>query len=189
LNGPDSIFIEEQISEENFAEIVNARQQMVYNTALGIVQNEEDAEDVTQEVFIKVYEGLKDFRKEAKISTWIYRITITTALDFEKQKKRQKRGGLLQRVFGNNEADEKPDFNHPGVALDKKEDVAILFLAIKKLPEKQKAAFLLHKIEGLTNNEIAEILSVSLQAVESLQVRAKNNLRNYLKEYYEKHFN
>jgi RNA polymerase sigma-70 factor (ECF subfamily) len=75
------------------------------------------------------------------------------------------------------------------VALDKKEDAAVLFLAIKKLPEKQKTAFLLHKIESLTNNEIAEILSISLQAAESLQVRAKNNLRKYLKEYYEKHFN
>ena len=188
MNGHDSIFMEEQISKENFADIVNDRQQMVYNTALGIVQNEEDAEDVTQEVFVKVYEGLNDFRREAKISTWIYRITITTALDFEKQKNRQKRGGLLKRVFGGKEADAKPDFYHPGVALDKKEDAAVLFLAMKKLPEKQKTAFLLHKIEGLTNNEIAEILSISLQAAESLQVRAKSNLRNYLKEYYEKHF-
>lgn len=189
MNGHERIFTEEQMSEENFADIVNARQQMVYNTALGIVQNEEDAEDVTQEVFVKVYEGLKDFRREASISTWVYRITITTALDFEKQKKRQKRGGLLQRVFGNKEADEAPDFYHPGIALDKKEDAAVLFLAIKKLPEKQRTAFVLHKIEGLTNNEIAEILTISLQAAESLQVRAKNNLRNYLKEYYEKHFN
>ena len=177
-----------QNGEENFARIVNDRQQMVYNTTLGIVQNEEDAEDITQEVFLKVYEGLKDFRREASLSTWIYRITITTALDFEKQKKRHKRGGLLQRVFGSREADETPDFNHPGVTLDKKEDAAVLFLAIKKLPEKQRTAFLLHKIEGLTNSEIGEILTISLQAAESLQIRAKNNLRNYLKEYYEKHF-
>ena len=181
--------MDEQIRKENFADIVSARQQMVYNTALGIVQNEEDAEDVTQEVFVKIYEGLNKFRGESSISTWIYRITITTSLDFEKQKSRQKRGGLLRRVLGSREADEMPDFHHPGIALDKKEDAAVLFLAIKKLPEKQKTAFLLHKIEGLTNNEIAEILSISLQATESLQVRAKNNLRNTLKEYYEKHFN
>ena len=182
-------FIEsKQFAEDDFADIVSERQQMVYNTALGIVQNEEDAEDITQEVFLKVYEGLKNFRQKSSISTWIYRITITTALDFEKQKKRHKRGGLLQRVFGSREADETPDFNHPGVTLDKKEDAAVLFLAIKKLPEKQRTAFLLHKIEGLTNSEIGEILTISLQAAESLQIRAKNNLRNYLKEYYEKHF-
>ncbi len=177
-----------QNAEENFASIVNYRQQMVYNTALGIVQNEEDAEDITQEVFLKIYEGLQNFRNESSLSTWIYRITITTSLDFEKQKKRQKRGGLMQRVFGFNEATEKPDFFHPGVALDKKEDAAVLFMAIKKLPEKQRTAFILHKIEGLTNNDIASMMDSTLLAVESLQVRAKNNLRNYLKDYYEKYF-
>lgn len=178
-----------QHSEDDFAGIVNSRQQMVYNTALGIVQNEEDAEDVTQEVFLKVFDGLKLFRHEASLSTWIYRITITTALDFEKQKKRQKRGGLMQRVFGYTEVDEKPDFFHPGVALDKKEDASVLFMAIKKLPEKQRTAFVLHKVEGLTNNEIAVIMETTLLAVESLQVRAKNNLRNHLQDYYKKHFN
>ena len=177
-----------QNGEENFARIVNDRQQMVYNTALVIVQNEEDAEDVTQEVFVKVYERLNDFRREASLSTWIYRITITTALDFEKQKKRQKRGGLMQRVVGFKEAVEKPDFFHPGVALDKKEDASVLFMAIKKLPQKQRTAFLLHKVEGLTNNDIAGIMETTLLAVESLQVRAKNNLRNLLKDYYEKYF-
>ena len=178
-----------QYAEDDFAHIVNERQQMVYNTALGIVQNEEDAADITQEVFLKVYEGLKNFRQESSLSTWIYRITITTALDFEKQKKRYKRGGLLQRVFGNAEVDEKPDFFHPGVALDKKEDASVLFMAMKKLPEKQRTAFLLHKVEGLTNNEIAGIMDTTLLAVESLQVRAKNNLRTHLKAYYKKHFN
>ena len=178
-----------QYADEDFADIVSVCQQMVYNTALGIVQNEEDAEDVTQEVFLKVYEGLKSFRNESSLSTWIYRITITTSLDFEKQKKRQKRGGLMQRVFGYGETEEKPDFFHPGVALDKKEDAAVLFMAMRKLPEKQRTAFLLHKMEGLTNKEIAAVMKTSLLAVESLQVRAKNNLRNYLKDYYKKHFN
>lgn len=178
-----------QYAEDDFADIVTERQQMVYNTALGIVQNEEDAEDITQEVFLKVYDGLKNFRAEASLSTWIYRITITTSLDFEKQKKRQKRGGLMKRVFGYKEAVEKPDFFHPGAALDKKEDASVLFMAMKKLSEKQRTAFLLHKLEGLTNNEIALIMDTTLLAVESLQVRAKSNLRGYLKVYYEKHFN
>ena len=178
-----------QYAEDDFADIVTERQQMVYNSALGIVQNEEDAEDITQEVFLKVYEGLKSFRNESSLSTWIYRITITTSLDFEKQKKRHKRGGLMQRVFGYAEADAKPDFFHPGVVLDNKEDASVLFMAMRKLPEKQRTAFLLHKIEGLTNKEIAAVMKTSLLAVESLQVRAKNNLRNHLKEYYKKHFN
>ncbi len=187
MKGKD-IGIIEHDKELSFADIVNTRGQMVYNTALGIVQNEEDAEDITQEVFIKVYQRINDFRQEANLSTWIYRITITTALDFEKQKKRHKRGGLLQRVFGSSEAENAPQFDHPGVELDKKEDAAVLFHAIKKLPDNQRTAFLLHKTEGLTNVEVAAVLSISLQAAEALQVRAKNNLRNYLKEYYEKHY-
>lgn len=161
---------------------------MVYNTALGIVQNEQDAEDITQEVFVKVFERLDEFRGEANLSTWIYRITVTTSLDFEKQKKRQKRGGFLKRVFSDDAADESPDFDHPGVTLDKKDDAKVLFAAISKLPDNQKAAFILNRIEGLTNREIADVLKISLQAAESLQIRAKNNLRSTLKEYYEKHF-
>ena len=188
MNGTKTTTINEPQAEQSFADIVNSRQRVVYNTALGIVQNEEDAEDVTQEVFVKVYERLKDFRAEAALSTWIYRITVTTALDLEKQKRRQKRGGTLRRVFGTVEAEELPVFDHPGVALDKKEDAAVLFRAIKKLPGNQRVAFLLHKTEGLTNNEVAEILNISLQAAEALQVRARNNLRTMLKEYYEKHF-
>jgi RNA polymerase sigma factor (sigma-70 family) len=188
LKGQDSIEIIEKDNDLSFADIVNTRQKMVYNTALGIVQNEGDAEDITQEVFLKVFEKLDTFRREANLSTWIYRITVTTALDFEKQKKRQKRGGLLKRVFGTGDADELPDFDHPGVALDKKEDAAVLFKAVNKLPEKQKIAFLLHRTEGLTNNEVANVLNISLQAAESLQVRAKNNLKNLLQDYYEKHY-
>ena len=188
MKGNDSIGIIEQDTELSFADIVNTRGRMVYNTALGIVQNEADAEDITQEVFIKVFERLKDFRQEANLSTWIYRITVTTSLDFEKQKKRQKRGGLLQRVFGTAEAEDAPQFDHPGVELDKKEDAAVLFKAVNKLPDNQRVAFLLHKTEGLTNSEVAAVLNISLQAAEALQVRAKNNLRNLLKDYYEKHF-
>lgn len=161
---------------------------MVFNTALGIVQNEEDADDVAQEVFIKIFKTLKDFRGEANLSTWIYRITVTTALDLEKEKKRQKRGGLLKRVFGGGEEETVPDFHHPGVAMDKKEDAAVLFKAIRKLPESQRTAFILHKMEGLTNNRVAEIMGISLLAAESLQVRAKNNLRKYLQDYYTKHY-
>ncbi|MEJ7610288.1 MAG: RNA polymerase sigma factor [Ferruginibacter sp.] len=173
---------------ENFTGIVNSRQRMVYNTALGIVQNAEDAEDVTQEVFIKVYEKLKDFRHEADLSTWIYRITVTTALDLEQQKSRQKRGGLLKRVFGMSEAEDTPQFDHPGVLLDKKEDAAVLFRAIRKLPTSQRVAFLLHKTEGLSNSEVAAVLEISLQAAESLQARARENLRKQLAEYYTKHY-
>lgn len=168
-----------------FTDIVEQCQVMVYNAALSIVQNETDAEDVTQEVFIGVYEELKAFREDAKLSTWIYRITINKALDFEKRKKRQKHGGLLKRIFRVSEEDEPVSFYHPGAQLDNKEKAAVLFKALKKLPQNQQVAFTLHKIEGLAYKEVAEIMNTSLYAVESLIARAKTGLKKILEDYYQ----
>lgn len=174
-----------EIVRESFEDIVTTWQDMVYNTALSIVQQEEDAEDITQEVFVKVYEQQKNFRQEAQFSTWIYRITINAALDAEKKKSRAKHGGLLKRMFSISENEEPAHFNHPGVLMDKKEHAAMLFKALKKLPEKQRLVFTLKKMEGLSNNEIAEILKTTNTAIESLMARAILNLRKLLKVYYE----
>ncbi|RYY48355.1 MAG: RNA polymerase sigma factor [Chitinophagaceae bacterium] len=158
---------------------------MVYNAALNIVQNDADAEDITQEVFIEVYEGLEGFREEAQLNTWIYRITVNKALDFQRKKKRQKHGGLLKRIFSVKEEEEPATFNHPGAQLDNKERAALLFQALKKLPENQQVAFTLHKLEGLAYREVAEIMEMSLNAVESLIARARMNLKKALTQYYE----
>ena len=77
--------------EAAFKEIVESSQGLVYNTALGIVQNPEDAEDVTQEVFVQLYESIKSFKGESKLSTWLYRITVSKAMDHLRKKKRKKR--------------------------------------------------------------------------------------------------
>jgi RNA polymerase sigma-70 factor (ECF subfamily) len=79
-------------------------------------------------------------------------------------------------------------FYHPGTQLENKEQSAILFKAIDQLPEKQKSAFILHKIEGLSYNEIADILNTSLSSVESLLFRAKQNLQQSLSEYYKNNY-
>ncbi|CAN5834014.1 RNA polymerase sigma factor [soil metagenome] len=167
--------------------VVEHWQHMIYNTALSIVQNEEDAEDITQDVFVSLYEKIGDFREESKLSTWLYSITIRKALDHEKRKLRQKRGGFLQKIFAIKESEEPVNFNHPGILLDNKENAAVLFKALKKLPHKQRIAFTLHKMEGLNYQEIAAVMETSLYSVESLQVRAKNNLKKILKAYYEQY--
>lgn len=170
-----------------FKEIVDKWQNMVYNTVLGIVQNAEDAEDITQEVFVKVFQSINQFKGESKLSTWIYRIAITKSLDHEKSKKRKKRFGYVKSLSPGSEdetAIDPPDFNHPGVTLDKKEQAAVLFKAINELPENQRVAFTLHKTEGLSYAEISEIMEVSVSAVESLMHRARANLRKILEEYY-----
>src|SRR5262245_36860124 len=110
---------------------------MVYNTILGIVQNGTEAEDLAQEVFIKVFEKIGTFKGDSKFSTWLYRIATTTALDHLRSKKRKKRFGFLQTLAGGSgeENDQIPDFHHPGVRLDNKERAAVLFKAIEALPE------------------------------------------------------
>lgn len=169
-------------NEQAFKTLVDTYQNLVYNTAIGIVQSAEDAEDVSQEVFIKVYRSVRAFKGESKISTWLYRITVSTALDHLRSKKSKKRFSFLQRLFGdgNEPLHEIPDFYHPGVALDQKENAARLFKAIDRLPENQKVAFTLNKLEDLSYQEVGEIMNVSISAVESLMHRAKQNLKKIL---------
>jgi RNA polymerase sigma factor (sigma-70 family) len=170
--------------ESAFRELVETHKDRIFNTALGIVQNAEDAEDVAQEVFIQVYRAIHNFKGESKLSTWLYRIATTRSLDLLRSRKSKKRFGSLTRLFGeNNEPDyEVPDFNHPGVALDQKENAAKLFRAIGQLPDNQKTAFTLHKMEDLSYQEVAEVMKTSVAAVESLMHRAKQNLRKILEK-------
>ena len=175
-----------QGDESAFKKIVEASQGLVYNTAIGIVQNAEDAEDVAQEVFIQVYESIQSFKGDSKFSTWLYRITITKAMDHLRRKKRKKRFAYIQSLFGvNNEIiHDPPDFHHPGVSLDNKERAAVLFKAIEKLPPNQKIAFTLHKLEGLSYQEVSEVMKTTVSSVESLIHRARKNLKNILQNYY-----
>ncbi|MBK7098036.1 MAG: RNA polymerase sigma factor [Sphingobacteriales bacterium] len=170
--------------ESAFKSIVDAYQDMVYNTCLGIVKNEEDAEDLSQEVFVQVYQSIGSFKGESKLSTWIYRIAITKSLDHERKKKRKKRFAFVRSIFGDDSqvVVHVPDFHHPGVQLDQKENAAVLFKAIDKLPENQKIAFLLNKVEGLNYQEVSEVMEVSVSAIESLLHRAKGNLKKILTE-------
>ena len=176
--------------ETAFKVIVEQWQDMVYNTILGIVQNETEAEDLAQDVFIKVFEKINTFKGDSKFSTWLYRIATTTALDHLRSKKRKKRFGFLQSLGGggSDEKEQVPDFNHPGVSLDNKERAAVLFKAIEALPENQKSAYTLHKLEGLSYRDVSEVLNTTVSAVESLMSRANQNLRKQLEEYYNKHY-
>ncbi len=173
--------------ESAFTKLVDEYQDMVYNTALGIVQQADDADDITQEVFIQIYQSISSFKGDSKFSTWLYRITLSKALDHQKKKKRKKRFGFVQSLFGaNGEEHIHPvEFNHPGVQLEKKERANELFNVLKQIPDKQRIAFTLHKLEGQSYQEVAEIMNTTLYAVESLMGRAKANLRTALKKYYD----
>jgi len=161
-----------------FQELYKLFSEKVYNTALSYAQNEQDAEEITQDVFINIFRNAAKFKGNAAVGTWIYRITINTSLN---QIKKKKRFSFLK--FGDTPLD-KPDFEHPGVVLENKENAKALFKVIDTLPDSQKTAFILSFIEELPRQEVADIMSTSLKAVESLLQRAKKNLRGKLENLY-----
>lgn len=175
-----------QKDRETFKYVVETWQNMVYNTSLGILQNDRDAEDCAQEVFVQVFESIEKFKEESKLSTWIYRITVSKALDYLRKKKSKKRFAFIKSLWdpGDQAAPDPPDFTHPGVMLENKENAAALFKALERLPESQKSAFVLNKMEQLSYAEVAEILNLSTAAVDSLLQRARQNLKKHLKNYY-----
>jgi RNA polymerase sigma-70 factor (ECF subfamily) len=179
----DKSMIEELPS---FQQIYEQYKNKVFNTVLSYVQNTEDAEELTQDVFIEIHRSLAKFEGRSQLSTWIYRISVNRSLDHIKSKKRQKRFAFLSSLF--NDAGElrhdNPDFFHPGVVMENKEKSAILMKAVNELPENQKTAFILSKIEGLSYAEISEVMQTSVSAVESLLVRAKQNLQKTLANFY-----
>lgn len=168
--------------EPAFKELVTQFQNKVFNTALGLLQHHTEAEDIAQEVFIQVFRSIQQFKGDSLLSTWIYRITITKSLGHLRSKKRKKRFSFLTNLFGDNNTPvhEPEDFNHPGVLLENKEDAALLFKMIEQLPENQRTAFVLNKVEELSYRQIAAILNTTESAVDSLLQRAKQNLRKKL---------
>ena len=168
-------------NEQAFRQLVETCKDLVYNTVLGIIQDVHEAEDVAQEVFVQVYKSIGTFRGEAKLSTWLYRIAITKSLDWQRKKKLRKSVNTVASWIGFSEPRHEPGhFHHPGVQLEQKEKAAVVFQAIQSLPENQRVCFLLVKTEGLSYEEVAEILQISIKATESLMHRARENLRKKL---------
>ena len=172
----------------DFQNIYNQYHVLVYNVALNYLQNTEDAEEITQDVFVQVYNSLHQFGEKSTLKTWIYRITINKCLDFIKHKNSKKR--LF--IFGNKSQNENDyinvsNFEHPGILLENKEKSTILFKTINELPENQKTAFILSKMDGLSNPEISEVMQLSISSVESLVFRAKTNLREKLSVKFEEY--
>lgn len=171
------------VNTNHFEKLYQEYRVLVFNVALNYMQNIEDAEEITQDVFVKVHHALTSFNHKSSYKTWIYRITINQCLDYIKQKNSQKRFF----IFGKKSQNEQEylnasSFEHPGILLENKEEAAILFQVINSLTENQKTAFLLSKLDGLSNPEIAEIMQLSISSVESLVFRAKASLQNKLAE-------
>ena len=172
--------------KQDFEDIYNQYNILVYNVALNYLQNTEDAEEITQDVFVQINESFSKFNEQSTLKTWIYRITINKCLDFIKHKNSKKRFFIFGKKSNNErELNNITNFDHPGITLENKENAIILFEIINKLSENQKTAFLLSKLDGLSNPEVAQIMTVSISAVESLLFRAKTTLRENLSAKFE----
>lgn len=147
----------------------------VYNTALSYVQNAADAEEITQDVFTKIWRSAGSFKAASQVTTWVYRITVNTSLTALKKRERR---GLFSALSAREK--EVPDFHHPNAVMEDREANRVLFSAIYRLPHRQKTAFVLSYVEELPRQQVAEIMNLSLKAVESLLMRAKKGLREGL---------
>jgi len=186
----EEIFIEKLIKGDTAAynTLLNDYQQKVFATCISFIPNKEDAEDVAQEVFLEVFKSVKKFKRNSKLSTWIYKITTNKCLEFIRKKKAKKRFAYMQTILGNEVPLDKTTYfteiNHPGVLLENKEKTAIIYKAIDSLPKNQKIVFTLAKIDGKSYQEIVEITGKSLSSVESIMFRAKKNLKEKLANFY-----
>jgi RNA polymerase sigma-70 factor, ECF subfamily len=167
--------------------LVTRYQQKVIKTAFYLVKDIEDAEDLSQEVFMEVIRSIHRYKRKATLYTWIYRITINKSLDLLRKKKQK---GFIQKLetMTGFSIDGRPAKGHePAVSetrFELKEKRDVLDKAINSLPENQKIAFTLNKFDDLSYKDIAEIMNLSLSAVESLIHRAKMNLQKKLADYY-----
>ena len=171
--------------QSSFEELYKLYSKQVYNLCVSYVNNAEDAEDITQETFISIFQKLDQFQETSSSKTWIYRVTINKCLDFLKSRKAQKRFGIFTSLFHqetNKPVFEVADFNHPGVRMENKEEMAILFNVIASLPDQQKTAIILTRIEEHPQKEVAEMMNISVKSVESLLQRAKNNISKKIKQ-------
>lgn len=171
--------------EPTFRWLVDTYQTRVFRTALAIVPTPEEAEDVAQEVFEEVYRTVGQFRGEASLSTWLYRLTTSRALKKERDRKRKKRFAFLTSLFGPDESAtyDPPDFQTPETSLEDRERTGLINRAVQQLAESQQIAFTLHYQEELSYQEIAAVMQTSVSAVESLLFRARQTLRKRLTPY------
>jgi len=163
----------------NFDELYHSFSDMVYQLCLNYFRNKADAEDCAQDVFVKVYNKRASFKGEAELKTWIYRITVNTCMDKVRSQQRKQR---LMKLLPFYTPRMDVEFDHPGVLLEQKEAVDKIMKAIDKLPEKQRHAIILKRIEKLSQKEVAAILECSEKAVESLLSRATKQVKILLNE-------
>ena len=164
-----------------FAQIAEENAGFVYNVAYRLMGNHHDAEEVAQDAFISAFRARDRFRGDSKATTWLYRITVNAALMRLRRDKRRKEMTVSE--------DARPDAPStdlaelPGPAALNSELGEKLTAAVGSLPDDLKAAVVLRDIQGLSNNEAAEILDISIPAIKARLHRGRVAIRAQLAEY------
>lgn len=175
-----------QGNEAAFRTLVARFQGRVYSTAFSLLRSAEEAEDVAQEVFVEVYQTVARFRGDATLSTWLYRLATSRALQHRRRQQTRKRFAFLTNLLGigNQLLHEPPDHAHPQALLEGAQQLQVLQWHIGRLPAQQQVAFTLRHEQELSYEEIAAVLGTSVAAVESLLYRARHTLRQHLQPTY-----
>ena len=164
-----------------FDKLVKAYEKKVINVAYSLLSDKEDALDASQEIFVKVYKNISSFRGESTVSTWIFKITKNVCYDILRKRK----ATLIS--LDEEDDDEKKievadESASPEVIYERQEKINIVRDAISKLDENQKIVITLFDINGLSYDEISEIIKCPIGTVKSRLYRAREQLRKILSE-------
>ena len=180
-----SIIREVQSGDVNaFEDIVREYEKNVYNIALRMTGDREDALDVSQEAFLKAYHALGNFRGESKFSVWLYRIVSNACLDFLRERKRRAEVSLsvVDDEDESAEVEIRDDSLSPETLLERKLTREAVQRGLLSLPEDQRKILLLREIQGFSYEEIGRILSLESGTVKSRIFRARRKLCEFLAE-------
>lgn len=163
-----------------FEALVNAYERRIYSLALRSTNSKEDAADITQEVFLKVYKSLSSFKEESGFSTWLYKITVNQCVDFARKKK----DVSIQSIDDENVLKIKDDFkdNLPEEALEKSEIRKEIDIALAMVSEEHRNVIIMCDVAGMRYSDIAKILSIEEGTVKSRISRARAAIRKILIE-------
>ncbi|MEO1434539.1 MAG: RNA polymerase sigma factor [Bacteroidota bacterium] len=168
----------QQGNHQAFRQLVDQYKDLLLNTCYRFVHHREDAEDLTQEVFIEVHRSIHHFRGDSSLKTWLYRIAVTKSLDYLRKQKKRKTQELSDEQLNRLEANHLTDHDNERLSIRLK----ALKEAITHLNDNQRTAFTLNKYEGLTALEIADIMNLKKSGVDALIHRAKAKIRKELEK-------
>ena len=166
---------------EAFEIIYKTASDFVYRTALRITNNRDDAEDVTQEVFIKIYQNLKNFQFRSSFKTWAYRITVNAAINTCKgiSKEMDRRDDDTSLMDRDMDQYASSQIENPETLIDEEDNEKRIASLLETLNPDQRACIVLREIEGLNYQEISEVLKININTVRSRLKRARETLLAY----------